>query len=55
VRSGSSYCSDNEHVARFGLGGATTVDSVEVRWPSGIRQTLRDVKADQALTVTEPS
>jgi hypothetical protein len=55
VRSGSSYCSDSEHVARFGLGAATTVDTVELRWPSGIRQTLRDVKADQVLTVTEPS
>jgi enediyne biosynthesis protein E4 len=53
VRSGSSYCSDSEHVARFGLGQETQVDSVELRWPSGIVQTLRDVRADQLLTVTE--
>ncbi|HET9515812.1 MAG TPA: CRTAC1 family protein, partial [Gemmatimonadales bacterium] len=55
VRSGSSYCSDNEHVARFGLGPATQVDQVELHWPSGIVQTLRGVKADQVLALTEPS
>jgi enediyne biosynthesis protein E4 len=55
VRSGSSYCSDNEHVARFGLGAATTADTVELHWPSGIQQTLRNVKADQVLAVTEPA
>ena len=52
VRSGSSYCSDSEHVARFGLGQAARVDSIELRWPSGIVQTLRGVKADQLLQVT---
>lgn len=55
VRSGSSYCSDSEHVARFGLGQATKVDQLDLHWPSGIRQTLRDVPADQLLTVTEPA
>jgi enediyne biosynthesis protein E4 len=55
VRSGSSYGSDSEHVSRFGLGAATHVDAVELRWPSGIRQTLRDVKTDQVLVVTEPA
>jgi enediyne biosynthesis protein E4 len=54
VRSGSSYCSDSEHVARFGLGQATQADQVELRWPSGIVQTLRGVKAGQVLSVTEP-
>jgi hypothetical protein len=53
VRSGSSYCSSSEALACFGLGGAKQADTVELRWPSGIRQTLRDVKADQVLVVTE--
>jgi enediyne biosynthesis protein E4 len=53
VRSGSSYCSDNQHVARFGLGQATQADQVELHWPSGIVQTLSNVKADQLLTVAE--
>jgi enediyne biosynthesis protein E4 len=55
VRSGSSYCSESEHVARFGLGEAIQADVVELHWPSGIIQTLHDVKADQALAVTEPT
>ena len=38
----------------FGLGTATTADVVEIRWPSGIVQTLTDVPADQMLTVIEP-
>jgi enediyne biosynthesis protein E4 len=55
VRSGSSYCSDSEHVARLGLGVATQVEVLELHWPSGIVQTLRNVKADQVLSVTEPA
>jgi hypothetical protein len=55
VRSGSSYCSESEHVARFGLGEATRVESVRLRWPSGTEQTLNEVKADQLLVVTEPA
>jgi hypothetical protein len=55
VRSGSSYCSESEHVARFGLGTATRVESVRLRWPNGSVQTVRDVKADQVLVVTEPA
>jgi hypothetical protein len=53
VRSGSSYCSDSEHVARFGLSQAAQAESVTLHWPSGLVQTLHDVKADQLLQVTE--
>jgi hypothetical protein len=53
VRSGSSYCSDNEQVARFGLGRAARAEVVELHWPSGIVQRLENVAADQMLTVTE--
>jgi enediyne biosynthesis protein E4 len=38
----------------FGTGTARILDSVEVRWPSGAVQVLRDVPADQVLTVREP-
>jgi len=37
-----------------GLGDATVVRSLEVRWPSGTVQRLRDVKANQTLIVREP-
>ena len=53
VRSGSSYCSDSEHVARFGLGQAAQADTIELHWPSGTVQTLRNIKANQMLPVTE--
>jgi hypothetical protein len=37
----------------FGLGDATRVERLDVRWPSGEVETLRDVAADQIVTVTE--
>jgi len=55
VRSGSSYCSESEHMARFGLGPAPQADLLELHWPSGVVQTLRSVKANQLLQVTEAS
>ena len=37
----------------FGFGGTTTVDSLIIRWPNGIAQTVRSVATNQVLTVTE--
>ncbi|MBI4354171.1 MAG: S8 family serine peptidase [Candidatus Omnitrophica bacterium] len=37
----------------FGIGASTLIDAVEIRWPSGIVNILRNVPADQVLTVTE--
>lgn len=37
----------------FGLGDATVVDTLTVRWPSGVVQTLTDVAVDQSLTIQE--
>jgi len=37
----------------FGLGDSDTA-TVEVSWPSGVRQTLKDVRADQFLEIREP-
>lgn len=39
----------------FGLGSAEEIESLEVRWPSGLVQELRDVRADQLLTIEEPA
>jgi len=53
VISGASYCSQSDLRLHFGLGSATKVDKLEVRWPSGARETV-DVKAvDRMITVTE--
>lgn len=47
------YISSSDKRVHFGLGAAATVDRVEIEWPSGIKQTLTKVKADQILTVRE--
>lgn len=46
-------CSSDPRV-HFGLGNSRGIRELEVVWPSGIRQLLRDVKADQILTIEEP-
>jgi len=48
-----SYLSASDKRLHFGLGAAETV-KVEIVWPSGIRQTLNDVHADQVLEIREP-
>jgi len=49
---GLSSSSDGR--VHFGLGGETTVEELQILWPSGAAQTLRKIKADQILTVREP-
>lgn len=55
TQSGGANSAQSPALAHFGLGDATVVDSLEVRWPSGVVQVLTAVAADQHLTVTEPS
>jgi len=47
------YNSASDKRVHFGLGSAGVVDTIELTWPSGIKQVLKNVKADQILTVTE--
>jgi hypothetical protein len=47
VRSGGSYISHNDSRVHFGLGDATGVDSLTVRWPTGKMQTERSLAADR--------
>jgi enediyne biosynthesis protein E4 len=50
----SGYLSQSALPLYFGLGDARTIDSVEVDWPSGIKQSVtRGVRVDTTLTVTE--
>ena len=53
VHGGSSYLSQNDLRLHFGLGGNTTIDSVQVNWPSGKVETLRSVAADAIYTIVE--
>ncbi len=55
VSTAGSYLSSRDKRLHFGLGAHATVDSIEVSWPSGTRQTLKDVHVDQMLTVDEPT
>ena len=47
------YNSSSDKRVHFGLGESTVIDKIELSWPSGIRQTLTKVKADQVLAVRE--
>jgi hypothetical protein len=48
------YNSSSDKRVYFGLDKAAIVDTIELRWPTGVRQVLTAIKADQVLTVTEP-
>jgi hypothetical protein len=47
------YNSSSDKRVHFGLGDAAVIDKIELAWPSGVKQTLTNVKVDQVLTVTE--
>jgi len=49
----ASYLSSNDIRLHVGLGAAATIEKIEIAWPSGAKQTLTDVKADQILTIKE--
>ena len=53
VRSGGSYLSQNDLRLHFGLGTATAADRIDVRWPAGTTQTLRNVPADRIVILKE--
>jgi hypothetical protein len=48
-----SYNSSSDKRVHFGLGSAGVIDTIELTWPSGVKQILKNVKADQILTVIE--
>jgi enediyne biosynthesis protein E4 len=54
VTTAGSYLSSGDKRVHFGLGKQTQVSTIEIRWPSGITQTLKDVRADQILQIDEP-
>lgn len=53
VRTGGSYISGNDLRLHFGLEGHDSVDSVEIRWPSGATEKLGKVPANRILTIQE--
>ena len=55
VSAAGSYMSSNDRRAHFGLGDIETVEVLELLWPSGRRQVVRDVPIDEVLELQEPS
>jgi len=53
VRSGGSYFSQNDLRIHFGLGSAQKVDLLEIRWPSGTVDALKDVTVNRLVYVKE--
>jgi hypothetical protein len=53
LRNGGSYLSTSDPRAHFGLGSAGEAESVEVTWPSGMRDRLQNVPANRFLTIRE--
>jgi hypothetical protein len=54
VSTAGSYLSSSDKRLHFGLGVESAAQSIEIRWPSGILQTLKNIRADQILQVDEP-
>lgn len=55
VRSGSTYCSQCSFDLHYGLGSATKIEQLEIRWPGGQTTIERDLSADKLLTYREPA
>ena len=53
VRSGESYGIMNSFTQFFGLGGSTNIDSLIVKWPSGLQESFENPLPDQFLTIVE--
>jgi hypothetical protein len=53
VRSGASYASNNDMRVHFGLGAATKVDWVQMRWPSGLVERFDNIALDSIQTLQE--
>ena len=53
VKSGSSYLGQNDLRLHVGLGETNRIDRIDVRWPAGGTETIRDVVANQIVTISE--
>ena len=53
VRGGGSYYSQNDLRVHFGLGGATAVERVEIRWPNGLVEQWQNLATDRITTLIE--
>ncbi|MBP1596754.1 MAG: hypothetical protein H6Q05_2131 [Acidobacteria bacterium] len=54
VTTANGIYSASDKRVHFGLGQEASLKSLEIRWPSGIRQTLENIQADRVLSIVEP-
>jgi hypothetical protein len=50
----TGYACSSDSRVHFGLGAASVAKEIEIAWPSGTKQVLRDVAGDRVVGVTEP-
>ena len=55
MTSAVSYASSSHYGVHFGTGSRKVVDRIEIRWPSGLKQELRNVRTNQVIVVREGS
>ena len=53
VSTANSYLSSSDKRVHFGLGAEARVQEIEIRWPSGVKQVLKDIAGDRELAVEE--
>jgi hypothetical protein len=53
IHGGVTYLSQSDRRVHFGLGGASTIERLEIEWPDGQRQLLRRVEADRIITIRQ--
>ncbi len=54
VTTAVGYACSSDPRVHFGLGKNEKISEIQIRWPSGITQTMKDVSADRILTIEEP-
>ena len=53
MKSGNGYASDSDQRLLFGIGLHTQIDQLEIRWPSGMNQQMKNISCNQTITITE--
>jgi enediyne biosynthesis protein E4 len=55
VTTSTGYAASSDARVHFGLGDSRVIREIEIRWPSGTHQLLRNVTGDRLMVVTEPA
>jgi hypothetical protein len=54
VTTAVGYASSSDARVHFGLGGNRRIKEIQIRWPSGVKQTVVNLDVDRVLTIEEP-